>query len=221
MRCNVTSHQPKSKLLHLHLSHLHLSCLIASILFLIVVSGSISSAQSGRKQDDIGSKPASQTSSAAGNDRKKDQEPPAFLVVTSIPNEAPPYQPPKYDFEYYARGGCVLELKNFKGVKVMEDEDVPRWEARETAITETRLWVIWIELKWGGISASDTALFRMRYLLFEPGTGKLIDSGYGKPFQQTWGKPQPQLWRVNLEEQVQQAGRDVARQVMSELGISQ
>jgi hypothetical protein len=54
-------------------------------------------------------------------------------------------------------------------------------------------------------------------LLFEPGTGKTIASGYGNPKVQTWGMPQP--FRDSVEDQLRRAGRDIAKQVMSELGI--
>lgn len=95
----------------------------------------------------------------------------------------------------------------------MEDEGLSNYEARELAQIETNTYVIWMEMKWG---TRDLAPFRMRYLLLEPGTGKTIATGYGKPNLQRWGLPQ---LGFSYEEQLREAGRDVASQVMSELGI--
>ena len=95
------------------------------------------------------------------------------------------------------------------------DVDVERWEAREAALAEDKAWVIWMELRWDKISSTyDSTPFRLRYLLFEPGTGRVVASGVGKGTKETWGK-QPR--NTSLEEQVRQAGRDIAAQVASEL----
>jgi hypothetical protein len=102
------------------------------------------------------------------------------------------------------------------GMQVVEDEDVARWEAREAALAESRTWVVWMELRWDKtMTTYDPTPFRLRYLLFEPGTGRIAASGVGRGVRQTWGRSQPRP--ASLEEQVRQAGRNVAEQVLSEL----
>jgi hypothetical protein len=146
--------------------------------------------------------------------------PPAFIVVTAPPDgsqETSPYVPgyaQTTDLEELARGGCLVELKNLPGVRVIEDIGVARWEARETALGEDEAWVVWLELKWTQTITRDAAAFKLRYLLFEPRTGKIVSSGYGRGVRQTWGRPLP---RTSVEDQLRAAGRDIAEQVVSEL----
>ena len=156
-------------------------------------------------------------------DNKRRELPSAFIVVTAPPDgsqETSPFvssgYPPTTDFEEIARGGCLVALRNFNGVKrVVGDVDVPRWEAREAALGEDEAWVVWLELRWQQhVTARDTAPFKLRYLLFEPRTGKIVSSGYGRGVRLTWGRPHP---RISIEEQLRNAGRDIADQVVSEL----
>ncbi|MGH9855277.1 MAG: hypothetical protein ACREBD_36040 [Blastocatellia bacterium] len=107
-------------------------------------------------------------------------------------------------------------LKHIKGVKVMEDEGLSSYEARELAQIEDHTYVIWMEVKWDRAGSSDLGPFRVRYLLLEPGSGKTIGSGYGKPVVKRWGFPQR---GSSLEEQLREAGRDVANQVKADLGL--
>lgn len=211
MNCNINDHHLKSRLHQFHLWRM-----IASLLCVVIATCSISEAQSGRKQNQTEPKPASRQGSEPAKRGEKEQEPPVFVVVTSVPTYHH-YQTLNHNVEYYARGGCLLELKKIQGAKVIEDEEVSRWEAREMAQTEDRGWVIWMELKLGEGLSVNPASFRLRYLLFEPRSGKTISSGYGNLDRQTWG--QPRAPQASIEEQAQQAGRDIARQVMSELGI--
>lgn len=190
-------------------------------LCLIVSSGWLSHAQSGRKEKQSQAVTASSTNSGTSKDNKKDKElPTTFIVATDAPDlrksvgSYAGYAQPPTSFEYHARGGCLVELKSIPGVKVIEDEDVERWEARQTALTEDKAYLIWMELRWDTTSYVNPTLFRLRYLLFEPGTGKIVASGYGNGIRKTWGTT-PR--RTTLEEQVREAGRDIAYQVISEL----
>ena len=148
--------------------------------------------------------------------------PSAFVVASAPPDGSQadtPYIPPGYeptkDFEEIARGACLVALRNQNGVKrIVGDADVPRWEARETALGEDEAWVVWLELRWQPTVTRDATPFKLRYLLFEPRTGKIVSSGYGRGVPQTWGRPLP---RVDIEEQLRNAGRDIASQVASEL----
>jgi hypothetical protein len=178
-------------------------------------------AQSGRTQ----APPAPSTTRPGDSrprqvNRNQRQLPPAFIVVTAPPDgsqHASPYVPgyaQATELEELARGGCLVELKTLPGVKVIEDINVARWEARETALGEDDAWVVWLELKWTQTMTRDAPAFRLRYLLFEPRTGKIVSSGYGRGIRQTWGRPLP---RTDVEEQLRNAGRDIAEQVVSEL----
>jgi hypothetical protein len=153
---------------------------------------------------------------------KRREPPPAFIIVTAPPDgsqESSPFvssgYPPTTDFEEIARGGCLVALRNLNGVKrVVGDVDVPRWEARETALGEDEAWVVWLELRWQQNITRDSVPFKLRYLLFEPRTGKIVAGGYGRGVRQTWGRPIP---RTSLEDQLRTAGSDIAEQVVSEL----
>ena len=149
--------------------------------------------------------------------------PPAFIVVTAPPDGSQETSPfvssgyaPNTDFEEMARGACLSALRNQTGVKrVVGDVDVPRWEARETALGEDEAWVVWLELRWQqNVTTRDTAPFKLRYLLLEPRTGRIVSGGYGRGVRQTWGRPTP---RTGIEEQLRNAGRDIADQLVSEL----
>ena len=148
--------------------------------------------------------------------------PTAFIVVTAPPDgsqESSPFlasgYPPTTDFEEIARGGCLVALRNHNGVKrVVGDVDVPRWEARETALGEDEAWVVWLELRWQQTVTRDATPFKLRYLLLEPRTGRIVSGGYGRGVRQTWGQPLP---RTSIEDQLRTAGRDIADQVVSEL----
>jgi hypothetical protein len=180
-------------------------------------------AQSGRTPPPPDPAPAQPGDSRPRQVNNKRRElPPAFIVVTSPPDgsqETSPFVSSGYplttDFEEMARGGCLVALRNYNGVKrVVGDVDVPRWEARETALREDEAWVVWLELRWQQTVTRDAAPFRLRYLLFEPRTGKILSSGYGRGVRQTWGRPLP---RTSIEDQLRAAGRDIAEQVVSEL----
>jgi hypothetical protein len=196
--------------------------LVALSLCMPCATSPLSAAQSGRRQPPPD--PADDAPTITRPRRAARQEPAlpdSFIVVTSIPEdarEANPQtgytHPPGLESE--ARGACALELRRTPGMKVVEDEDVARWEARETALAESRTWVVWMELRWDKtITTYDPSPFRLRYLLFEPGTGRIAASGVGRGVRQTWGRPLPRP--ASLEEQVRLAGRNVAEQVLSEL----
>jgi hypothetical protein len=191
-------------------------------LCLVGAAAGLSPAQSGRAPAPpaapADAPPGNQRPRQAGNTRR--ELPSAFVVVTAPPDgsqETSPYVPgyaQATDLEELARGGCLVELKNLPGVRVIEDVGVARWEARETALGEDDAWVVWLELKWTQTITRDAPAFKLRYLLFEPRTGKLVSSGYGRGIRQTWGRPLP---RTSVEDQLRAAGRDIAEQVVSEL----
>jgi hypothetical protein len=213
MRSVRNIHQPKNVV-----SHRYLRGLVILTLCAMCASGSVLFAQSGRTVTPLPLRPQ------AGTNDKNDRVPsPAFIVVTSVPHRFQDYgahagysQP--FNLEYHARGGCLLKLRSIPGARVSEDEDLGRWEARETALAEDKAWVIWMELRWDKTTSTfDPTPFRLRYLLFEPRTGRIAASGVGKGVRHTWGKSQSRS--TSLAEQLREAGRDIAAQVMSELKI--
>lgn len=196
--------------------------LAALSLCLLCAASPPSAAQSGRRQpppEPAGDAPTISRPRRAG--KQEPALPDSFIVATAFADDTrgadaqTSYTPPP-GLESEARGGCVLELRRTPGMKVVEDEDVARWEAREAALAESRTWVVWMELRWDKtMTTYDPSPFRLRYLLFEPGTGRIVASGVGRGVRQTWGRPLPRP--ASLEEQVRQAGRNVAEQILSEL----
>jgi hypothetical protein len=209
MRRGIEIFQPVN---NLHQLHLYWS--LTSFFCLILAFGSIAFAQSGRKSVWNEPKPASKTVFDGGNIGALTTR--AFLVVTPAPPRPEKGQPARPDYESYVRGACLNELLRMKDVKVMEDEKISSREARELAQLETHTYVIWMELKWVGATQYDQTPFRLRYLLLEPDSGKTIASGYGTPALWIWGLPH---LKYSLEEQLQEAGRNVASKVMMELRI--
>jgi len=209
MACGIEIFQPVN-----NLYQLRLYWSLTTFLSLILAFSLIASAQSGRKSVLNDPKPASKTENDRENNRI--QTPRAFLVVTSAPPQPEKGQPARPDYEYQVRGACLNELQRIKGVKVMEDENISSREARELAQFETDTYVVWMELKWVGVTQYNQTPFRLRYLLLEPDSGKTIASGYGTPALWVWGLPH---LKYSLEEQLQEAGRNVAHRVMEELGI--
>lgn len=190
---------------------------------LVCFACALALAQSGRtppQPDPAKTQPGDSRPRQVNNQRR--ELPSAFIVVTAPPDgsqENSPFVPSGYptttDFEEIARGACLVALRNLDGVKrVVGDVDVPRWEAREAALGEDEAWVVWLELRWQQTVTRDATPFKLRYLLFEPRTGKIVSSGYGRGVRQTWGRPTP---RTSIEEQLRTAGRDIADQVVSEL----
>jgi hypothetical protein len=195
--------------------HRHQRTVILITLFVLGAAATFAVAQSGRKE--------AQTPSPQIPDNEKNRKgrelPTAFIVVTAEPDYAAIAQEyVRYSsegLEYHARGGCVVELKKIPGARVVEDEDVPRPEARDTAFTEVDAWVIWMELQWDKGTRAGSLPFKVRYLLFEPATGRMVASGYGNPVRQTWGRPKTRF--SSPEELAREAGRDIADKVMWEL----
>jgi hypothetical protein len=209
MRRGIGNFQPVN-----NLQQLHLYWSVTTFLCLILACVSIASAQSGRKSVWHDPKPVSKTVIDGGNIGAL--TPRAFLVVTSPPTRPEVGQPAKSDYESYVRGACLNELLRLKDVKVMEDENISGRGARELAQLETDAYVIWMELKWVAATQYDQTPFRLRYLLLEPDSGKTIASGYGTPALWIWGLPH---LRHSLDEQLQEAGRNVVSKVMAELQI--
>jgi hypothetical protein len=200
-------------------AHSRLCWIVVAVFCFSAITSVISFAQSGRRQSSPRAESALPNAAPAGPEQKK-QLRLTFIVATAVSDNSEQTNPyagsaQVLRLDYHARGGCLLELRDKLRAKVVEDEDLARWEARETAQTDDQAWVIWMELKFDQSSLLGTTPFRLRYLLFEPGTGKLVSSGYGKPIRQTWGVPPPR--HVSPEDQARQAGRDVAEQVISEL----
>ncbi|MGH9838264.1 MAG: hypothetical protein ACREEM_05725 [Blastocatellia bacterium] len=193
-----------------------LQSLFVTFFLLIAIFASTTLGQSGRKSNQH----PLPDNSRAEKSKSREQISPLSFIVATAPS---PYPDNNYQFgfsplpnlEYLARGGCVVELKNVPGIKVIEDEDVSRYEAREMALTEDDAWIIWIEPR---VEQAYPTLPRIRYLLFQPGTGKIVASGNGVAYRPTWGKPIPR--QVSWEDEVQNAGRDIAKQVLKELKIA-
>ncbi|MBI4750982.1 MAG: hypothetical protein HY774_21080 [Acidobacteria bacterium] len=98
---------------------------------------------------------------------------PTFFVVTSYHDDSQPFE-----LEELVRGACQSKLRSIRGVKIIENDNVSRWEAKELAFSaDDQTWVIWIELKFRNVNVSDSDFLKVQYLLFEPGSGKILSGG--------------------------------------------
>lgn len=190
----------------------------SALLSLCLVCAAAAHAQSGRTP----APPPGDTRPRQVKPPPQEQHPRAFIVASAPPDgsQAESAYVPTYahndDLEEIARGACLVALRNLPGVNVVEDVNVPRRLARETALSEGEAWVVWLELTWTtNTTRGDLPPFKLRYLLFEPRTGRMVSSGYGRGARQTWGRPAPRVFDVS--EQLRNAGRDVADQVLSAL----
>ncbi len=209
----IANHRPKTNLETLRHFFLSIICLVLLFAFTTL-------AQSGRQRettDENKTVPTVKRGRLSISDANESQAT-SFIVATALPERIPKNLEYSYsrnlDLEYEARRAVSLELKKALSAKVIEDEDIERREARETAMSEDETWVVWIEIKWENDANQLYATsFRVRYLLFEPGTGKLKSSSFGVKTKQTWGTSQQQ---TSFEEQAREAGRSIADQIIDE-----
>lgn len=143
---------------------------------------------------------------------------PTFFVVTSYHDDSHPFE-----LEDFVRGACHSKLKSVPGVKIIENDDVSRWGAKELAFSaDDQTWVIWIELKFRNLAITNPDFLKVQYLLFESGSGKILSGGLVSTSAGSWQSRPPGGWpgyHVDLQELARYAGHEIAEQVMGELGF--
>lgn len=201
-------------------------------LCLLIVAGSAALAQSGRKQKKTTPEPPPQgvkmpeeksdpkghsDSDAPQPEDKQKEKAPAlhFLVGTSMQEN---FNVPMM-YTDIAREGCLRELRTNPAVQVTAINNLTRGEAIEAAKKDDKRYVIWMELVVDQFTANTYEGFDLRFMLFEPKTGKVLATGSGYPQTQTGRTPLPPIGMNRAEVRVELAGRDVARRVLSRLNV--
>ena len=129
--------------------------------------------------------------------------------------------------------GCAERLKKSSSFDVKEGREMNRKEASDYAQKSTDIYVVWLDIdvdtRYLNRRSSSQTLndaFRVRYALFEPGTGKAKTQGliFQRPYQPRIGGvgvplPLPSSRSV-IELSLQQAGEDAADRIISALNAS-
>lgn len=189
------------------------------ILLIIFALSSPAWAQSGgRSKRNPPFDPQSQNRRSSGTKQLSPLPTPTFFVVTSYHDDSHPFE-----LEDFVRGACHSKLKSVPGVKIIENDDVSRWGAKELAFSaDDQTWVIWIELKFRNLAITNPDFLKVQYLLFESGSGKILSGGLVSTSAGSWQSRPPGGWpgyHVDLQELARYAGHEIAEQVMGELGF--
>ena len=185
----------------------------------LLLWGTVALAQSGRKQK----RPDAQPPVQGVNQ-------PDARVVPEPTAEAPP--PPKVAgpavlvaselsdlgvssvYVNVARQACVAELQASHSVEVQEARDQNRADATKRA-KEGEVFVILLELRIDSMSSSNSRYsFELRYSIYEPKTGKLINTGAGYPTAPDMRSPAPPVAYDYDQRQVELQGRDAGRKAL-------
>lgn len=201
-------------------------------LCLLVAVGSVSLAQSGRKQKKTTPEPPPQgvkipddkaadapkghsDSDAPSDEEKQKAKAPTLHLLVGMAMQDNFNVPMMYND--IAREGCLRELRANPAIEVTATSNMTRGEAIEAAKKDDKRYVVWMELVVDQFTANTSDGFDLRFTLFEPKTGKVLTSGSGYPQMQTTGSPLPPIGMNRGQVRVELAGRDVARRVMSRL----
>ena len=129
----------------------------------------------------------------------------------------------------YVVEGCVSRLKSAPSLDVTTGGDLNRKEASDYAKASTDIFVAWLEPELDRLDPNrndpvyDDSV-RVRYVLFEPGTGKMKTHGmvYMRPYRPRLGGvgvplPLPRGMST-IESHLRQAGEDAADRMLDALG---
>ncbi|MCI0488555.1 MAG: hypothetical protein L0229_18355 [Blastocatellia bacterium] len=210
--------------------------LMAVLVFALIAFAitAASHAQSGRRLPDKRTK-------------RVETAPPAKSESETVPSTEQPrkagipvlvarYSPTVTDSGYYSSivsRGCVERLKKSTSLSVTEGREMNRAEASDYAKGSSDIYVAWLEIEVnlrGGNSRSSSQAFdedfRIRYALYEPGTGKMKTQGviHQRPYQPRVGGvglplPLPS-GRSTGEYILHQAGEDAADRFISALNAA-
>jgi hypothetical protein len=114
-----------------------------------------------------------------------------------------------------ARQGCIAELRAAQIVDIQESRDQNRADATKKA-KEAEVFVLLLELRVDSMSSSSNGRYsyELRYALFEPKTGKLINNGAGYPTSPDMRSPSPPNSYDYEQRQVELMGRDAGRKAL-------
>jgi hypothetical protein len=157
--------------------------LASSILvgLLLVLSGGVTNAQSGRRQKTP--EPAAPiptpTPEPTPTPKSEQKEPEIIILVGADRNQTYDYYPSS--FYHAVVQGCAEALRNSSAGVDVSGGDLPRGEAIKKAKSNTRTYVVVLELQSQSMTRSPTNTnyddVDLEYVVFTPGTGKVATSG--------------------------------------------
>ena len=182
-------------------------------------------AQSGRKQKkteqqppvqgvnrpELRTQPEPEVEAEEKKEEKKEKGP-AFLVMSDMGDMNIPMW-----YTDTARQACVAELADMlKTADVREGRNQTRSDAVKAA-KDDDVYVVYLELTVNGMGTMGGV--DLRYMIYEHKTAKVLGAGSGFPTQPRRNVPLPPIGANRLQVQLDWAGRDVAQQVVSRLGL--
>ncbi|HNJ42846.1 MAG TPA: hypothetical protein PKZ53_20355, partial [Acidobacteriota bacterium] len=178
------------------------------LLFIFALSSPVWAQSGGRSKQNPPFDPQTKPQAKPGGTNLVPQQSRTFFVVTSPHDDSKPYP-----LEDTVRNACQDELRSISGVKIIENENVLRWEAKDLAFSaDNQTWVIWIELKFNDLDLRHPDFLKVQYLLFESGSGRVLSGGFASTSAKNWQSQNPWPWPasyVDLRVPANYAGRDV------------
>ncbi len=118
-----------------------------------------------------------------------------------------------------ARQACIVELRDANLPDISEARDQNRSDATKKA-KESEIYVVLLELRVDTMTSSSSGRysFELRYTLYEPKTGKVINSGAGYPARLDSRSPNPPGAHDYDQRQVELMGRDAGRKAAKFIG---
>lgn len=115
--------------------------------------------------------------------------------------------------------GCLDQLRReLKTVQLSSERNQHRSDAMKAAKESEDLYVVWIELLYDRMGTGSMNGVDVRFVIFEPKTGKQMAFGTGYP-RQPGGMGTPPIGGSREQLYLDWAGRDIADQVIKRLGL--
>lgn len=185
----------------------------------LILSMSVSLAQSGRKQK----KPEAQPPVQGVNQPDARVAPEPTIEATPRPKVAGPSVIVASDiaditistfFTNTARQACIAEMQAAHAVEVQEARDQNRSEAVKKA-KEAEAYVVLLELRPDGMASSSSGryTFFLSFTIYEAKTGKIVTTGSGYPVSDMRSQSPPVSYDYD-QRQVELMGRDAGRKAL-------
>ena len=195
---------------------------LLGLMIVLLLPGAVAIAQSGRKTKRAEPQPPVQgvnqpeartlPEPEAPPEKPKDAGPGVVIASDVADLNAPLF------YIGIARQSCAAELRDARITDLREAQDKNRVDAVKIA-KDDNVYVIHLELRvnpYGQTSSNSRYNFDLRYTLYEPKTGKVINSGPGFPSQGRMGRGAPIGYDYD-QRQVELMGRDVGQRVLKYL----
>jgi len=196
------------------------------VVFFVLLPCTQALGQSGRKQKRTESQPPVQgvnqpDARVAPEPDAVPEKPKEAQAAVLVASDIGDFNMPSYYVDV-ARQGCVIEMREAHLSDVREAKNQNRVDAIKTA-KDDGIYVVLLELRIDefGSSSSGRYQFDLRYTIFEPKTGKIVNTGAGYPVQTQARIPTPQQGYGYEQRQIELMGRDAGRKVVKVLNEKQ